>query len=347
MNTIGTIVGLQGAVNCLEQICANQEVYRRFNVLPHLLMALDAGDGQSTFTRFFARNAAQHQLRHFGGMDTYLEFTLTGEMTQLQSVFQQIRDCAVYTNEYEGIIALDISALANCINEAQIPYFLEQVKRCAAHATMIFYIPRTPSRNLNLLVSKLRSCVDELVASSMILDEVKSKLDAEGVPYDRSIRVGAMIEVPSAALIADELARHVDFFSIGTNDLVQYTMAADRGNEAVAHLYQPTNPAVLKLVRMTVDAARAAGISVGVCGESAADPIVGVLWAAMGVDHLSMSSTYIPLISKILAHLTREDLEEYARVPLSMPPGETAHEICDACHAWLAEKIPNLDDILI
>ena len=191
------------------------------------------------------------------------------------------------------------------------------------------------------------SCVDELVASSMILDEVKSKLDAEGVPYDRSIRVGAMIEVPSAALIADELARHVDFFSIGTNDLVQYTMAADRGNEAVAHLYQPTNPAVLKLVRMTVDAARAAGISVGVCGESAADPIVGVLWAAMGVDHLSMSSTYIPLISKILAHLTREDLEEYARVPLSMPPGETAHEICDACHAWLAEKIPNLDDILI
>jgi phosphotransferase system enzyme I (PtsI) len=181
----------------------------------------------------------------------------------------------------------------------------------------------------------------------MIFSEVKAKLDEDGIPYDRSVRVGAMIEVPSAALIADELARHVDFFSIGTNDLVQYTMAADRGNESVAHLYQPTNPAVLKLIRMTIKAAKNAGITVGVCGESAADPIVGVLWAAMGVDHLSMSPTYIPLISKILARLTREDLEEYARVPDNVPAGSTAQEIFDACHSWLATKIPNLDDILI
>lgn len=164
MHTIGNIVGLHGAVDCVEQICAKQEVYRRFNLaLPHLLVALDAGDGQTTFTRFFARNAQHHRLRHFGGMDTYLEFTLTGEMTQLQSVFQQIHDYAVYTNEYEGIVALNIGALTNCINEAQIPYFLEQVKRCAAHATMIFYIPRIPSRNLNMLVGKLRSCVEELM----------------------------------------------------------------------------------------------------------------------------------------------------------------------------------------
>lgn len=191
------------------------------------------------------------------------------------------------------------------------------------------------------------SCVDELVAASMVFSDVKAKLDDEGVAYDRSIRVGAMIEVPSAALNADEFARYVDFFSIGTNDLVQYTMAADRGNESVAHLYQPTNPAVLKLVRMTVDAAKRAGISVGVCGESAADPIVGVLWAAMGVDMLSMSPTYIPLISKILARLTREDLDEYAHVPENVPPGETAHEIYDICHSWLYTKIPNLDDILI
>ena len=191
------------------------------------------------------------------------------------------------------------------------------------------------------------SCIDELVAASMIFSDVKAKLDEDGIAYDHSIRVGAMIEVPSAALNADELARHVDFFSIGTNDLVQYTMAADRGNEAVANLYQPTNPAVLKLIRMTVDAAKRAGISVGVCGESAADPIVGVLWAAMGVDHLSMSPTYIPLISKILARLTRADLDEYARVPDTVPAGSTAQEIFDACHSWLATKIPNLDDILI
>lgn len=201
MNTIGTIVGLQSAVNCLEQLCANQEVYRRFNVLPDLLVALDAGDGQSTFTRFFARNAVHHRLRHFGGMDTYLEFTLTGEMTQLQSVFQQIRDCAVYANEYEGIIALDISALTNCINEAQIPYFLEQVKRCSAHATMIFYIPRTPSRNLTLLVSKLRGCVEELM-------EVKTE------PYTPSelAQIGALelekrgVHIQQAQQFRDDLA---------------------------------------------------------------------------------------------------------------------------------------------
>ena len=191
------------------------------------------------------------------------------------------------------------------------------------------------------------SCVEELRESAALLAEVKLELDAEGIPYDRSIPVGAMIEVPSAALIADDLARHVDFFSIGTNDLVQYTMAADRGNESVAHLYQPTHPAVLRLMRMTIDAAKRGGIHVGVCGESASDPIIGVLWAAMGVDILSMSPTYIPLISKILARLTREDLEAYALVPDSVPRGSTAKEIFDACRAWLASKVPNLDDILI
>ena len=192
------------------------------------------------------------------------------------------------------------------------------------------------------------SCVEELRESALLLAEVKASLDAEGLPYDRSVPVGAMIEVPSAALIADELARHVDFFSIGTNDLVQYTMAADRGNESVAYLYQPTHPAVLRLMRMAIGAAKRGGITVGVCGESASDPIVGVLWAAMGVDVLSMSPTYIPHIAKILARLSREDLEAYARVPEeSAPEGSTAQDILDACHAWLSAKIPNLDDFLI
>ena len=189
--------------------------------------------------------------------------------------------------------------------------------------------------------------MQELQEANAELERAKDELRAEGVAFDEQMPKGCMIEIPSAALCADQLARAVDFFSIGTNDLVQYTMAADRGNESVAHLYQPTNPAVLKLIRMTIEAAKNAGITVGVCGESAADPIVGVLWAAMGVDHLSMSPTYIPLISKILARLTREDLDEYARVPENVPPGETAHEIYDICHSWLYTKIPNLDDILI
>ena len=191
------------------------------------------------------------------------------------------------------------------------------------------------------------SCLEEIREARRVLDEVKRNLADAGVPFDPDIPVGAMIEVPAAALIADDLAREVDFFSIGTNDLVQYVMASDRGNKAVSHLYQPTHPAVIRLVRMTVDAARAHGIKVGVCGESASDPIVGLLWAAYGVNMLSMSPTYIPVMAKLFERLTRSDLDEYVRLAESMTAGHTAEEIFNACHDWLAKKIPDLGDLLI
>ena len=198
-----------------------------------------------------------------------------------------------------------------------------------------------------LMLYPMVSCVEELRDCAVALGEVKADLDRNGIPYDRYMKVGAMIEVPSAALIANDLAKYVDFFSIGTNDLIQYTMAADRGNEAVAYLYQPTHPAVLRLMKMTIEAAKGNGIMLGVCGESASDPIVGILWAAMGVDMLSMSSTYIPLISTILGKLTHDDLVEYAKVPDAMPPCSTGQDILAACREFLLKKIPNLDDILI
>ena len=191
------------------------------------------------------------------------------------------------------------------------------------------------------------SCVEELQESARVLEDVKMELSAAGVPFDRDLPVGVMIEVPSAALNAAEFARLVGFFSIGTNDLVQYTMAADRGNEAVAGLYQPLNPAVVKLVKMTIAAANERGIPVSVCGESAADPVVGVYWVALGVGELSMSATYIPVISKVLAGLTKADLAEYAKVPDSLPPGSTAHDAFAACQAWLSAKLPELRDSLI
>ena len=191
------------------------------------------------------------------------------------------------------------------------------------------------------------SCVEELREAAKVLAEAKASLDAEGVAYDRDIPVGAMIEVPSAALNADALAKHVRFFSIGTNDLVQYAMAADRGNEAVAHLYQPTNPAVMKLMKMTVAAAKRNGIYVGVCGESAADPIVGVLWAAMGVDLLSMSASYIPVMSKLFSRLTRADLDDYLATIEALGDDVTADETFAACRRWMTAKIPDLDNIVI
>ncbi len=200
--------------------------------------------------------------------------------------------------------------------------------------------------NVSLMYPMI-SCVEELRESAKVLDEVKRELDAEGLAYDPKMPVGAMVEVPSAAINAAALAKHVDFFSIGTNDLVQYTMAADRGNDAVAHLYQPTNPAILSLMRNVVAAARANKIKVSVCGESASDPIVGILWTAMGIDELSMSATYIPVISKLLSRLTRADLDDYARVAEAMGSDSTGQEIFETCRAWMELKIPDIDNIVL
>lgn len=191
------------------------------------------------------------------------------------------------------------------------------------------------------------SCIEELYAAEEIVAEVKAGLDADGIEYAKDIPIGVMIEVPSAALCAGEFARHVDFFSIGTNDLVQYTMAADRGNDTVANLYQPLNRAVIALMKMSLDAAKANGLPVSVCGESAADPVVGTYWAALGVDTLSMSAAYIPVMSRVLANLTRADLDEYAKVPDSLPGDASASQIFDACRDWIVSKLPaELKDIV-
>ena len=213
--------------------------------------------------------------------------------------------------------------------------------------TQLRAILRASAFGKAMIMYPMVSCVDELHQAAKVMAKVRAGLDAEGIAYDRDIPVGAMIEVPSAAINAAALARHVDFFSIGTNDLIQYTMAADRGNETVAHLYQPTNPAVLQLMRLTVAAAKRAGIKVSVCGESASDPIVGVLWAAMGVNNLSMSATYIPLMSKLFSRLTRADLDDYAKTVEAMGGDVTAAEVLSACQAWMRAKIPDLDNIVL
>jgi phosphotransferase system enzyme I (PtsI) len=192
------------------------------------------------------------------------------------------------------------------------------------------------------------STLEELDAADAMLEEVKRELDSQGVEYDRDIKTGIMVEVPAAALNSRALARRVSFFSIGTNDLVQYAMAADRANEAVAHLYQPTHPAVIKLVRMTIDAAKEAGIGISVCGESASDVLVGVLWAAMGVKELSMSATYIPAMAKVFSCLSRADLEEYRTLAETMADeGARSHAIYTRLGEWMEKKLPDAAKVAI
>ena len=163
---------------------------------------------------------------------------------------------------------------------------------------------------------------EELAAALTLLREAREELKAAGIPSAEEVEAGAMIEVPSAALIAERLAPMVQFFSIGTNDLTQYTMAADRTNERVASLYQPTHPGVLSLIRRVVEAARNHGIWVGVCGEMASDVVMTPALVGLGVDEMSMGSVSVPRVKKAIQSLSFAECEALALGVLQMDSGE-------------------------
>ncbi|HYG21875.1 MAG TPA: phosphoenolpyruvate--protein phosphotransferase [Verrucomicrobiae bacterium] len=181
--------------------------------------------------------------------------------------------------------------------------------------------------------------LDELNQANALVEEYKAELRAEGVAFDEHIEIGAMIEIPSAALIADSLAKRARFFSIGTNDLIQYSLAVDRMNEKIAHLYEPTHPAIIRLIKLTVDAARKEKILVSVCGEMAGDPVLTPLLLGLGVDELSVAPPVVSQIKFMIRRLKLTEAQALAEFALSC---ESAAEILARCQALAREAAPSL-----
>ncbi|MFP4509290.1 MAG: phosphoenolpyruvate--protein phosphotransferase [Spirochaetaceae bacterium] len=162
------------------------------------------------------------------------------------------------------------------------------------------------------------SGIEELNIALEFLDTVKREMKTAGEAFSDDIPVGIMIEVPSAAITSDILARRVDFFSIGTNDLIQYTIAVDRGNERTTYLYEPFHPGILRLLTMTIDNAHNAGIPVGMCGEMAGDPLATMLLMGMGLDEFSMGAVSIPEVKRIIRSVTMGEAEELVGTVMEM-----------------------------
>jgi phosphotransferase system enzyme I (PtsI) len=181
----------------------------------------------------------------------------------------------------------------------------------------------------------------ELRRAKAVLDEVRKELEAEGIPFDPDMPVGVMIETPSAVLVADALAKESDFFSIGTNDLIQYSLAIDRVNERVAHLYEPAHPGVLRMLKMTIEAAGRAGLPLSICGEIAGDISLVLIIIGLGLKDLSMAATTIPEVKKLIRSISLKDVQELATRVLAL---STADEVKSEVQASLEKLLPNNGD---
>jgi phosphotransferase system enzyme I (PtsI) len=205
---------------------------------------------------------------------------------------------------------------------------LRAILRASVHGNVSIMFPMVST------VMELRQC-------KSILREVEEDLEEAGIPFKKGIRIGTMIEVPSAAILADVLAKQVDFFSIGTNDLVQYTLAADRNNEVVAELYNASDPSVLRLIQMVSNAAQKAGIEVNVCGEMSGEPMFAVLLIGLGIRQLSATPRKIPELKRVVQSLSAADAAVVADNAMRL---ETAREVTSYLRKQLRRIMPDANE---
>ena len=183
------------------------------------------------------------------------------------------------------------------------------------------------------------SDVDEVLQAKAILKEVEAELRSEEIRFDPKIPIGIMIEIPSAVAMADLLAREVDFFSIGTNDLIQYALAIDRVNEHVAHMYQPLHPAILRLIHQTIEAGHRADIQVAMCGEMAGEPLYIQILLGLGLDELSMNPVTIPRVKQVIRLISYEESRRFVKEVLTLT---TTGQVNRYVRHEMAKRFPDL-----
>jgi phosphotransferase system enzyme I (PtsI) len=218
---------------------------------------------------------------------------------------------------------------------------LRALRLCMQHRdmfkTQLRALLRASAHGKIKIMFPLVSGVQELRQVKTLVREIRMELDAENIPYNRELQIGIMIEVPSAAVIADLLATEADFFAIGTNDLIQYSLAIDRSNEKVSYLYEPLHPAILRLVKGVIDAGKRAGIPVEMCGEMAADPIYAIVLLGLGLEIFSMNPSSIPVIKNVIRSVRYKDCRRIAELALNK---KTAQEIEEFVIESVAMRFP-------
>ena len=212
------------------------------------------------------------------------------------------------------------------------------LKRPDVFKTQLRAILRAAAFGNVRLMFPLISAYFEIQLAKGFLDDAAASLAADGLPYKRDIPVGIMIEVPAAVVMADLLAKEVDFFSIGTNDLIQYGLAIDRGNKQVAHMYQPLDPAVIRMIKHTADVARANRIPVHMCGEMAGRPLHAPLLLGLGLDELSMNPQAIPLVKRMIRSISLAESKKMVKKVLSL---RTAREVFEVLRDSFGELVAN------
>jgi phosphotransferase system enzyme I (PtsI) len=184
----------------------------------------------------------------------------------------------------------------------------------------------------------LISGIEEFRIARLLVRKITENLKSEGHIVHDDVPLGAMVEVPSSAIMAEELAREVDFISIGTNDLIQYSLAVDRSNDLVAHLYRPTNPAVLRLVGKVIAAGKAENVGVSMCGEMAADPLMVPVLIGLGLDKFSMNPQAVPVVRSLIRQLSYREAAQIARQAAKLVTGRDVEEYLLERLAFLLAK---------